>query len=130
MSRASEITLAIIMLQASIGFVDASGLFTEHYLGVPQNNATYTLTDLEKYSEQTKDEESLISVIDLYANWAWEAFIIGVKIVGAVVFVLPTLITKFHVEPILAAFLQVGVYYIYATWYSQYKSGRGWKYYE
>ena len=130
MSRASEITLAIIMLQAAIGFVDATELFTEHYLGVPQNNATYTLTDLETYSEQTENEDSLISVIDLYANWAWEAFTIGIKIIFAVLFVLPTLITKFHVEHILATFIQVGIYYVYSTWYSQYKSGRGWKYYE
>lgn len=130
MSRASEITLAIVLLQASIGFVDATGLFTEHYLGDIENNATYTLTDLETYAESANEEESLVSEIDLYLHWAWEAFFIGIKIMFAVLFVLPTLITKFSVEPVLATFIQVGIYYVYATWYSQYKSGKGWKFYE
>lgn len=130
MSRASEITLAIILLQAAMVFVDDAGLFTEHYLGDIENNATYTLTDLEAYAESTNEENSLVSEIDLYLHWAWEAFFIGLKIMFAVIFVLPTLITKFGVEPILATFIQVGIYYVYATWYSQYKSGKGWKFYE
>jgi len=130
MSRASEITLFIVLIQAAIGFVDASGMFDQHHFNVPANNATYTLTDLDKYASQAKEDKGIASQIDLYLDWAWDSFFIGLKILFAVLFVLPTLISVFGVPGILATFIQVGVYYVYATWYSQYKSGRGWKAYE
>lgn len=130
MSRASEITLFIILVQAAIGFVDGSGIFTEHYLDVPENNADYTLTDLESYASAANETESITSQVDLYLDWAWESFFIGLKILFAVLFVLPTLISLFGVPTILATFIQVGVYYTYATWYAQYKSGKGWQAYE
>ena len=129
MSRASEITLFIIVLQASIGFVDATGMFTEHYLEIPSNSANYEISDLNTYASETS-EPTLISEIMLGAEWVIESFFIGLKIIMAVVFVLPTLVNTFQVPLILSAFIQVGVYYIYATWYSQYKSGKGWKQYE
>lgn len=130
MSRASEITLFIILVQASIGFIDTSGVFTNHYLDVTSNNASYTITDLESYSTATAENNGINSQIDLYLNWAWESFFIGIKVLFAVVFILPTLINIFGVPTILATFMQVGVYYVYATWYAQYKSGKGWKLYE
>ena len=127
MSRASEITLLIILLQSAIGFVDATGLFTSHYLEVPSNNASYTLTDLEEYTAVTDNNENAIDEVMLFAHWAWETFFIGWKIVGAIVFIFPTLVSLFHVPLILSIFMQVGVYYIYATWAAQYRSGKGWK---
>lgn len=126
MSRASEITLFIILVQASIGFVDATGIFTAHYLDVTQNNASYTLTDLEDYASQVDSGNSIVDQAELYAYWAWDAFFIGLKIILTVVFVLPTLINTFGVPTVLATFIQLGIYYVYATFYTQYKSGRGW----
>lgn len=135
MSRASELTLFIIILQAAIGFVDATGMFTEHYILVPDNEATrYNITNLNDYKQSTDTSQSsfstFVSEVDLYAHWAWEALFIGLKIVMTVGVVFFTLIDKFHVPTILAAFIQIGVYYIYGTWYAQYKSGKGWKFYE
>lgn len=130
MSRASELTLFIILLQASIGFVDASGMFSAHYLTVPQNNASYTISNLDEYATSASTPPSILSEVDLFVHWAWDAFLIGLKILFAVIFVLPTLVTTFSVPVVLATFIQVGVYYLYATWYSQYKSGKGWKLYE
>jgi hypothetical protein len=130
MSRASEITLFIVLIQAAIGFVDASGMFDQSYYSVPSNNASYTLTDLGSYASQAEEDTSISSQIDLYLDWAWDSFFIGLKILFAVLFVLPTLINVFGIPGILATFIQVGIYYVYATWYAQYKSGRGWKAYE
>jgi len=127
MSRANDITLLLLLLQASIGFVDATGLFTDNYMQVPVNNASYSITDLEDYSEQTNVNPNIAETALLYADFAWDAFLIGIKIIFAVVFILPTLVTVFGVPAILATFIQAGVYYIYATWYSQYKSKVGWK---
>ena len=125
MSRASEITFILILLQASIGFVDASGMFDQHYVTVPSNNASYTITDLEEYNTQT-DGSGLQSEIDLYLHWAWESFFIGIKIIFTVLFVLPTLVTIFNVPVILSVFIQAGIYYVYAAWFAQYKSGKPW----
>jgi hypothetical protein len=125
MSRANQITLFIILLQAAVGFVDGSGMFSQHYLSVPSNNATYTITDLEQYNVQGGDSE-IVDEVGLLAEWAWESFFIGIKIVLVVVFVLPTLINTFNIPLILSVFIQAGIYYIYAAWYAQYKSGKGW----
>ena len=130
MSRASEITLFIILVQGAIGFVDASGMFQAHYLDTPADNATYTLTDLDEYASQVDKTQSIVDQAELYAYWAWDAFFIGLKIIFAVVFVLPTLVNTFGIDTILATFIQVGVYYVYAVFYTQYKSGRGWKLYD
>lgn len=128
MSRASELTLFIILLQASIGFVDATGMFSEHYMGSVSNNASYTITDLESYA--AVQEQDIFDEVRVFAQWGIEAFFIGVKIVMAVIFVLPTLINVFGVPAILATFIQAGVYYVYSIWYAQYKSGKGWRFYE
>lgn len=125
MSRASELTLFIILVQAAVGFVDATGMFQESYLSVPSNEADYTISDLDTFSSQ-KGEPSLISDIMLGAEWVIESFFIGLKIVLAVVFVVPALVLTFHIPLILSAFIQVGVYYIYVSFYAQYKSGKPW----
>ena len=129
MSRASDITLFLILLQASIGFVDATGMFDQSYMGsAVQNNATYNITDLSAYN--AIEEEKGFDELLLYAHWAIETLVIGIKIIATVIFVLPVLIDRFQVPIILSAFIQTGVYFIYATWYAQYKSGKGWKLYE
>src|SRR3989337_2082280 len=128
MSRASEITLFLIIVQASIGFVDAIDLFDQSYLSVPANNASYTLTDLEEYT--AGQNPGVMDELLLMAQWAIEALMIGIKVILTVIFVLPMLINTFGVPLALAAFIQVGIYYIYGTWYAQFKSGRGWKQYE
>ncbi len=122
MSRAAEITLLLILLQASIGFVDATGLFTAHYMGDTSNNASYTITNLNQYQTSGDITDELL----LAAHWIWEGFFIGIKIVFTVIFVFPTLIDKFHVPLELSLFIQAGIYFIYASFYAQYKSGKGW----
>lgn len=128
MSRASEITLFLIILQASIGFVDSIGLFSEHYMDVPDNNASYVVSDLEDYAAQ-RDQDA-IDVVWLMATWAWEAFFIAIKVIFTVAVVFPTLVNTFHIPVELSLFIQVGIYYVYAIWYAQFKSGKGWMQYE
>lgn len=128
MSRASEITLILIFLQASIGFVDGIGLFDNSYMGTVSNNASYTITDLEEY---TKTQDITIwDEIYMASYWLIESFIIGIKIVFTVVFVFPTLVSTFQVPTVLSVFLQAGIYYVYALWFAQFRSGKGYKQYE
>lgn len=122
MSRAAEITLILILVQASIGFVDSIGMFSAHYMGDTSNNASYTITDLQAYQTTGDITDELL----LAAHWIWEGFFIGIKIVLAVIFIFPTLISKFNVPIELSLFIQAGIYFIYASFYAQYKSGKGW----
>jgi hypothetical protein len=129
MSRASDITLFLIILQASAGFVNATGLFTQNYYATPQNQYSYTVQNLSDYSRATT-APGLGDYITILAAWTWQAFFIGIQVVFAVVFVLPLLVITFKIPIILSTFMQVGVYYVYATWYAQWKSGKGWRTYE
>ena len=76
MSRASELTLFIIILQASIGFVDATGLFSQHYLGSVSNNASYTISDLESYT--AIEDQDFFDEVRVFAQWGIDAFFIGI----------------------------------------------------
>ena len=128
MSRASDITLFLIILQACIGLVDGLAI-TSTAMAVPDNEAMhYNVTDLSEY--QVSTDPGIEDTLLMYADFAWEALIIGIKIIMTVVVVAPTLIGFFNVPTELAVVLQIGIYYIYATWYAQYKSGKGWKAYE
>lgn len=130
MSRASEITLMIILIQASLGFVTATGMFSHNYMGSLQNNATYTITDLKEYSRQVEGDVGVTDELMTLARWGLEAVTIGARILFAVVFVFWDLVTVFKVPMILAVFIQAGVYYLYAVFYAQFKSGKGWRLYE
>lgn len=129
MSRASDITLFIIILQASIGFINATGLFTQNYYATPQNQYFYTVQNLSDYSKATT-APGIGDYITILAAWTWQAFFIGIQVVFAIVIIMPLLVFTFKIPLILSAFLQVGVYYVYAVFYAQWKSGKGWKIYD
>lgn len=130
MSRATEIALALIILQASIGFVDAIQMFDTTYTAPVQNNASdYNISYLSEYSTDINDPDwldTLSAGIDLFIG----TFLIGFKIVFSIIFIFPTLVDRFSVPSALSAFIQVGIYFCYATWYAQYKSNKGWSQYE
>jgi hypothetical protein len=129
MSRATDITLFLILLQASIGFVNATDIFSTDYIATQTNQYSYTVQSLADYNKVTA-APTAGDYITTLATWGWQAFFIGIQIVFAVVLIFPSLVTVFHVPMILSAFMQVGIYYVYALWYAQYKSGKGFKMYE
>lgn len=127
MSRAAEITLILIITQASLVFVDDIGMFDAHYMGDISNNASYTITDLSVYS-QTVDSGNPIPTDELLvaAHWIAEGFFLGIRIVWNLIFIFPMLVYKFHVPLELSLFIQAGIYFVYASFYSQYRTGKGW----
>ena len=128
-SRASEITLLLIILQAAIGFVNATDLFSIDYMSSQQNQYVYTVSNLSDYNEITEEPGALDYLTSL-AAWTWTSFLIGIKIVFAVLFIYPKLVDLFGIPEVLSGLLQIGIYYTYAIWYTQWKSGKGWKTYE
>ena len=129
MSRASDITLFLIIIQAAIGFVNATGLFTEQYAPTPQNQYSYVVQNLSDYQTVT-ESESWGTYLNVAVDFTISTFLIGLQVVFAVITIFPLLVWTFNVPVILSVFIQAGVYFVYAVWYSQYKSGRGWKLYE
>lgn len=128
MSRASDFTLFLILLQGSLAFVDATGMFSSHYLGTPDNNASYTIQNLNDY--RAIEDQSVFDEVRVLAQWAFDGFFIGLKIVFTVIFIFPMLVDRFQIPLILSVFIQAGVYYQYAIFYSQFKSGKAWRFYE
>jgi len=128
MSRATEFALALILLQAAIGFVDGVGMFENTVVAPVQNNATYNLTHLSDMGSDT-DSDSWIDQITAGIDLFIGTFLIGLKIIFAILFVFPTLVDRFHVPLVLSLFIQAGIYFVYATWYAQYRSGKGWTQY-
>lgn len=128
-SRATEITLFLVILQAAIGFVNATDLFSNDYYATPQNQYVYNVSDLEDYTAITNDRSPL-DYFTMLVSWTWHSFIIVLQIVFSIVFIFAPLVNTFGVPIILAAFIQVGIYFIYATWYIQFKSGKGFKQYD
>ncbi len=128
MSRATEIALVLIILQAAIGFVDGVGMFDKTYVSPAPNNATYSVSDLSVY-ENVGDNDifSMASAgIDMFIG----TFLIGIKIIFSIILIFPTLVDRFNVPVVLSVFIQAGIYFVYATWYAQYRSGKGWTQYE
>ena len=136
MSRAGDITLMLILLQASIGFVNTLHVFDDDYIATPSNSPmNYRIVNLTDYQASVdSDEPSPTAVLSLGLSWLWEGFVIGVKILLTVVVVFPTLVADpprgFGIPDALAVFLQIGIYFCYVIWYVQYKSGKAFKFYE
>ena len=130
MSRATEIALALILLQGAIAFVDATDMFDTTYTAPIQNNASdYNITYLSEYSSDINDPswiDTITAGVDLFIG----TFLIGFKIVFSIIFIFPTLVDRFSVPLALSVFIQLGIYFCYATWYAQYKSNKGWTQYE
>jgi len=61
----------------------------------------------------------------LFIRWGIDAFFIVIKIVFTVIFVLPTLVNSFGIPLEISVFLQAGIYFYYALFYAQWKSGKG-----
>lgn len=134
MSRALDITLFIIILEAAVGFVSATGLFTQDYVSTELSDQSlkYNITSLDKYSHNLTENSSppITDIISVGLFWLWEAFVIVVSIGFTIVLAWYPLVYTFHVPMILATFLQVGIYFCYAMFYAQWKSGKGMKLYD
>jgi hypothetical protein len=134
MSRAADITLFIIILESSIGFVSATGLFTQDYVSTTSADQVrvYNVTNLNTFSHNltAESQPGITDIVSVSLFWLWEAFVIVVSIVLSIAIAWIPLVYTFHVPAILATFLQGGIYYCYALFYAQWKSGKGIKLYD
>lgn len=122
--RAIEISLFIIMIQASVVFVNSAGLFSNTYAASPQN--TYTEYNISQLSAGTEDPNNLdlIDMVWMGIRWIIDGFFVLLKVLLAIVLIWPWMVFEFHVPAEIATFLQVGIYVIYWLGYASWKSGR------
>lgn len=119
---AYDIARWLIIIQATIGFVNGLGLFDDPYYQEDVNNkSAYETGSLDELSE---DQSSPVSYFDMLVTMVLGGFLMMVYIFAAVFFILPTLITEFHVPLALAALLQVGVYWVYYGAYAELRMNR------
>ena len=134
MTRAMDISLFIIILTAAMSFVANIGLFTDNQLSTVSQDqiTTYNVTDLNSFSNglSANSPPSITDVIGISIYWLWEAFVIMISIVFMIVVSYYPLVNTFHVPVVLAIFLQGGIYFCYAVFYAQWKSGKGTKLYD
>ena len=119
MNRFYEIVLLLIVAQASIGFVNSLGMFTDTAYMQPDNPAAHWTID--NASEFRSDTASM-GVGD-YVQQVTGMIFIGLTmmwdILGAIVFIYPALVKVFMMPPALAMLLQSGIYFIYAVFLIQ-----------
>jgi hypothetical protein len=122
--RALEISLFIIMIQASVIFVNSTNLFATNYAASPSN--AYTQYNTSQISQGVEDPNNL-GLLDWFwisVRWIFDSLFVILKVVLAVVLIWPWLVFVFHVPVELATLLQVGIYIIYWLGYASWKSNR------
>lgn len=120
--RAFYLALFLILIQGSIGFVNAVGLFDESYMATPQNQyMDYRVGDIDT---SVSESPGIVDYVYMSVMWVWQAFVVLIQIILAIVLILPTLIVTFQFPASLSVFLQLGIYVVYYIGYVQFKANR------
>lgn len=128
--RSFEILLFLIILQSSVGFVGAIGLFDQTYVSDSELYGTTTKDwNISTYGEHEPDM-GVFGRVTLALDMLWNALPIAFNVLFAIVFIFDPLVRTFGVPMELAAFLQGGIYLCYSWGIVQFLTNRGTKYYE
>lgn len=118
MNRFYEIVLLLVVAQASIGFVNGLGIFTDTAYTQPDNPAAHWyINDSDNYF--TDNTVGVSDYVQMITGFIGVAITMLWDILGAVVFIYPALVTTFMMPAALALVLQSGIYFIYATFLIQ-----------
>jgi len=125
--KAYEISLFVVILSATIGFVNGIGVFGYQYEMTPQND--YVEWNVSQIGENfgNTSQISFFSKLTATTDMVIQGFSILIDMLFAIVCLYPTLVGVFHVPAQLSALLQVGIYAIYAIGILQFISGRSFK---
>lgn len=124
--RAWDITLMLILIQACIGMLNGMGVFDVTYFASQNDSATtYTVGDISDLHDVAPGGDvSQMSYFDLGVTFVMAGLNLLYKIIEAIVFIFPTLVTKFYIPIPLAAVMQTMIYLQVAWGYAQWKSSR------
>lgn len=128
-----QITKIIIVIELVIGMVDASGLFTQHFVQVNQGTGDgavqYAVGDLNSLVQNAQGavgQDWFTQGVGLvFASFMWM-----LTVIKAVVFILPTLVERFHIPLEFAVVMQGMIYLEYGWGFAQWRAQRPGRSYE
>ena len=126
-NRFYDIILVLAMVSASIGLVNASGLFDVDYMSPPPSQS-FEVEDLKDLAEQGGDSQ--LDYFTTILSWLKIASGIIKDMLISFLWVYPLIVDVFGAPEYLGGFIQVGVIMIYIVFFVQFISGRGWRQYE
>ena len=126
-NRFYDIILVLAMVSASIGLVNASGLFDVDYMSPPPSQS-FEVEDLEDLAEQGRDSQ--LDYFTTILSWLKIASGLIKDMLISFLWVYPLIVDVFGAPEYLGGFIQVGVIMIYIVFFVQFISGRGWRQYE
>jgi len=124
--RTWDIFFFMLLLSASIAFVNQIGLFNEDYIATPQESE-YTLYNLNSLNESLSTEIENKGVVDylmLGGMILWQGVIMVFNMAANAVVLYPMLVDKFGIPTALAALMQVAFVAITIWGIVQFISGR------
>ncbi len=123
--RALDITVFLIAIQASIGFIDATGAFDNTYYATPSNEyADYNISQLGGATTKNDIISKGVSTAEMAVDFLWNALFFIVTVLSALILIYPTLVTTFYIPASISAMLQVLIYFMYFLGYTEWKSGK------
>jgi len=121
--KALNITIFIIILQLSVGFINELGVFEKDYMATPDNDyMAYNVTTLNEANAFSN--ESLVDKALGLVDFAIEAIFGLLKIMFGIIVIYPTLVSIFNIPSALSALLQGIIYVVYILGYYELKSGK------
>jgi len=125
--RMWEITVFIIALELGIGVIDGIGLFDVMYYnqsGYIQQGTTSSYNMTTTGNLLSSSTPSGVDYYTMGVAMVVSGLMIFLSVCQAIIFILPTLILKFHVPIQLAVPIQAMIYLMYVWGIAQWKSGR------
>lgn len=125
MMRALELALFLFILSATLGMVDDLGLFTTATI---VDNPGIRIEDMQdvKIGEDGLIEYNEDITLTTVAKTMFNVLVFGIL---GIIYIAPTLISKFGVPLILVGVLQAGIIFIYVIAIAQVLSNRSFKNY-
>lgn len=106
----------LVIIQATIGLVNGLGLTDTHSFQQDVNNeSSYETGDLSDLAEEQSGTTGGISYFDTLVTYLVGGLIMVAYMAIAVGCILPFLVSQFQIPLLLAAPLQVGIYWVYYT---------------
>lgn len=123
---ATRIALLLIFIQAGIGFTNGLGLFHHDFIATPSDQYTkYKVEDISDYKAEMGEGGMIATLVQIS-----QAFLDGLPMAGKILFsvvaIFPTLAGShgFGLDPLLSAFIQLGIWAIYTLAIAEILTGR------
>lgn len=118
-----DMTKAIIIISATIGFCNGLGWFdTAYFANIDDEHTKYTVGDIQE--DITPDTPGATDYFEVGVTLLMSSLWVALNIIVGVLFMFPILVYTFHIPVALAALFQVLIYAEYIAGWIQFRTGR------